>query len=70
MFERENVVKAILRKDSVSKKLWLEFEGKPSETILAALKSAGWKWGAFRKQWYSQSLYSPIPAGVRIVNGG
>ena len=71
---KKELPEAVLRRDNLSNKLWLEFPSKPTEDERAALKTAGWRWGSYRKQWYHPSKFGRVPALVseryQIEDGG
>lgn len=52
-----------LRRDRLSGRSWLMFPGRPSADVIAKLKSAGWRWSGFRKEWHHPSRFAtpPVP---------
>jgi hypothetical protein len=61
---------ATLTHDKVSGLHWLEFTEKPDEQTRAALKAAGWRWGAYRKAWYSRHVVPNLPPCIDAEDGG
>lgn len=61
---------ADLTHDPISHLHWLEFAGKPDVETRAALKYAGWRWGGYRKAWYSARTVPQVPPCVEATDAG
>lgn len=61
---------ASLSHDPVSHLHWLEFAGKPDDETRAALKAAGWRWGGYRKAWYTNCVVPIIPPCIAAEEAG
>ncbi len=61
---------ATKRYDPISHITWLEFSGKPEDAMRTALKSTGWRWSGYRKQWYNNRRNPEIPTGIEITDDG
>ena len=63
---------AILRKDALTGRKWLEFPDKPAQKVIDALKAHGWRWSSYRKAWHNPRIYASLPTwlGVEVTDGG
>lgn len=61
---------ASLSHDPVSNLHWLEFSGKPDDDTRTALKAAGWRWGGYRKAWYTNRVVPIIPPCIAAEEAG
>ncbi len=66
----EEVQYPIFRFDPVSRISWLEFDGKPDQETITLLKSNGWRWSGYRKQWHTNRRYAKPPVGIDYSDGG
>jgi hypothetical protein len=61
---------ATLLRDRLTRKPWLHVRDKPDEQTLAALKTAGWRWGSYRQAWFHPSPLAVPPANIPFEDGG
>lgn len=60
---------ALHRKDTVSGLRWLAIPYQPDEATRTALKAAGWRWSAYRQEWYTNRKFAPVPEMIPWVEG-
>jgi hypothetical protein len=63
-------LKASLRRDRLTGRLWLMFVGRPDASIITDLKAAGWRWSGFRKEWQNPSRYARVPPSIEAIDDG
>lgn len=62
----------LLRRDVVTYKWWLDFpfDTREQPELYEALKANKWKWGGYRKQWFTPSHFPDLPQGMFYANAG